>query len=143
MPARVPRAPYLGVSLHQDASMILGENVLRPLTSEQMADWDELFGEAILTSREEFWFKTNPEEFFHGGFSADSWKDRARMTKWVPRSAFPALGPPFSFANSEDGSCLGPTDRSWYKSHLPYPPTSTTSIHADPSSYFHCLCLFF
>lgn len=81
MPARAPRAPYLGVSLHQDTSMILGENVLRPLTSEQMADWDELFGEAILTSREEFGFQTNPEEFFHGGFSADSWKDRARMTK--------------------------------------------------------------
>lgn len=41
--------------------MLLGENTLRGRTSEQMADCDELFRQAILTSREELRFKTNPE----------------------------------------------------------------------------------
>lgn len=43
--------------------MFSGENVLRAPTSEQMADWDELFREALLTSREELRFTTNLEAF--------------------------------------------------------------------------------
>lgn len=40
-------------------SVLLGDNVVRALTSEQMTAW----AEAVLTSREERGFETNPEAF--------------------------------------------------------------------------------
>jgi hypothetical protein len=73
-------------------------------------------------------FKTDPEIFLAACFSADSWGERIRVTKWVLH--------PLLFTLILLSPCLGFTALSWHRNHC-YPvisPTFSTYMHGPNSS---------